>query len=86
MDPSHLDLLRVLGVALAIILLLALSVSWVGFLVIIVLLAAYEWWLHHLGQRAHALAAASAAEGPSGPPSSDDQPHTPSGAGASPAV
>ena len=83
---SHLDLLRVLGVALAIILLLALSVSWVGFLVIIVLLAAYEWWLHHLGQRAHALAAASAAEGPSGPPSSDDQPHTPSGAGASPAV
>jgi hypothetical protein len=48
---AHLDLLRVLGIAVAVILLLALSVSWVGLLVIIVLLAAYELWLHRLGQR-----------------------------------
>ena len=54
---SHLDLLRILGVALAVVLLLALSVSWIGFLIIVVLLAAYELWLHRLGQRARALAA-----------------------------
>jgi hypothetical protein len=83
---SHLDLLRVLGVALAIILLLALSVSWIGFIVIIVLLAAYEWWLYHLGKEARALTADSSGEGPPGPPSSDDQPHAPGGAGAAPAV
>ena len=52
---SHLDLLRILGVALAVVLLLALSVSWIGFLIIVVLLAAYELWLHRLGQRARAL-------------------------------
>ncbi len=49
---SHLDLLRILGVALAVVLLLALSVSWIGFLIIVVLLAAYELWLYRLGQRA----------------------------------
>ncbi len=54
---SHLDLLRILGVALAVVLLIALSVSWIGFLIIVVLLAAYELWLRSLGQRAQALAA-----------------------------
>jgi hypothetical protein len=47
---AHLDLLRVLGVAVAVLLLLLLSLSWIGFLVIVLLLAAYEWWLHRLGR------------------------------------
>jgi hypothetical protein len=51
---SHLDLLRVLGVALAVLLLVVLSVSWVGLLVIVALLAGYEWWLYRLGQSAPA--------------------------------
>jgi hypothetical protein len=49
---SHLDLLRILGVAIAAFLLIALPVSWIGFLVIAVLLVAYELWLHRLGQTA----------------------------------
>jgi hypothetical protein len=47
---SHLDLLRVAGVAVAVLLLIVISVSWVGFVMIAVLLAAYEWWLHRLGR------------------------------------
>jgi uncharacterized membrane protein YqhA len=47
---GHLDLLRIAGVALAVLLLIVLSVSWVGLLIIIVLLAAYEWWLYRLGR------------------------------------
>jgi hypothetical protein len=47
---AHLDLLRVVGVALAVLLLIVLSVSWIGLLVIAALLAAYLWWLHRLGQ------------------------------------
>jgi hypothetical protein len=47
---SHLDLLRFLGVAVAVLLLIVLSVSWVGLLVIALLLAAYEWWMYRLGQ------------------------------------
>ncbi len=42
---SHLDLMRVAGIALAVILLLALPIGWVGALVIVVLLALYELWL-----------------------------------------
>jgi hypothetical protein len=49
---GHLDLLRLLGVAVAVVLLLALSVSWIGFLVIAILLVGYELWLFQLG-RAH---------------------------------
>jgi hypothetical protein len=49
---SHLDLLRILGVAVAVILLLAVSVSLVGFVVIAVLLAGYDFWLHWLGPSA----------------------------------
>jgi hypothetical protein len=47
---AHLDLLRIAGVALAVLLLIVISVSWVGFLVIVVLLAGYEWWLYRVGQ------------------------------------
>jgi hypothetical protein len=47
---AHLDLLRLAGVAVAALLLLVLSVSWIGFLVIAVLLVGYEWWLHRLGR------------------------------------
>jgi hypothetical protein len=51
---SHLDLLRVVGVAVAVVLLIVLSVSWIGFLVIALLLAGYEWWLYRLGRSATA--------------------------------
>ena len=74
---SHLDLLRILGVALAVVLLLALSVSWIGFLIIVVLLGAYELWLRSLGQRAQALAAATDAAESSTTVPPDDQPHSP---------
>jgi hypothetical protein len=47
---SHLDLLRIVGVAVAVLLLIVIPVSWVGFLIVAVLLAAYEWWVHRLGQ------------------------------------
>jgi hypothetical protein len=53
---AHLDLLRVAGVGVAVVLLLLLSVSFVGLLIIALLLVAYEVWLHRVGQ-----------EGPSGP-------------------
>lgn len=45
---SHVDLLRIAGVVLAVILLLALPIGWIGALVIIVLLAIYEIWLQRL--------------------------------------
>jgi hypothetical protein len=47
---GHLDLLRIAGVALAVLLLIVISVSWIGFLVIAVLLAAYEIGLHRIGR------------------------------------
>jgi hypothetical protein len=47
---SHLDLLRVLGAALAVLLLIVISVSWVGFVIILALLAGYEWWLYRVSQ------------------------------------
>jgi hypothetical protein len=47
---AHLDLLRIAGVALAVLLLIVISVSWVGFLIIAVLLIAYEFWLHRVGR------------------------------------
>jgi hypothetical protein len=47
---SHLDLFRIGGIVLAVLLLLVLSVSFVGFLIIAVLLAAYELWLWRFGQ------------------------------------
>jgi hypothetical protein len=70
---SHLDLLRILGVAIAVLLLIAVSVSWIGFIVIAVLLGAYELWLHRVGQTAPAPDSATppvpASDGPS-----DEQP------------
>jgi hypothetical protein len=72
---SHLDLLRILGVAVAVILLIALSVSWIGLLVIIVLLAGYEFWLHRIGQAARASGPPLPPDASSTPP---DQPSTPS--------
>lgn len=48
---SHLDLLRIAGVALAVLLLLVISVSVLGFLIIAVLLAAYEFGLWRLSHR-----------------------------------
>jgi hypothetical protein len=47
---SHLDLLRLLGLAVTVVLLLVLPVSWIGFLVIVVLAGAYELWLHRVGK------------------------------------
>ncbi len=42
---SHLDLMRIAGVVLAVILLVVLPIGWIGALVIVVLLALYELWL-----------------------------------------
>ncbi|MGB8650778.1 MAG: hypothetical protein WCD35_08965 [Mycobacteriales bacterium] len=44
----HVDVLRVAGVAVAVLLLLVVSVNFWGFLVIVGLLALYEAWLHRL--------------------------------------
>jgi hypothetical protein len=56
---SHLDLLRIVGVGTAVLLLIAVPVSWVGFVVIAALLAAYELWLHRLGRTAPAADSAT---------------------------
>lgn len=45
---SHADWLRVGGIAVAVIILLAASVSWLGLLIIAVLLALYEFGVHRL--------------------------------------
>jgi hypothetical protein len=82
---SHLDLLRILGVALTVLLLVVLPVSWVGFLVIAVLLATYELWLHRVGR-------AAPASGSAPPPGStpdepaEDRPVAPGETGRAPAV
>jgi hypothetical protein len=74
---SRLDLLRILGVVVAAVLLMILSVSWIGFLVIAVLLAGYEWWLYGIA-RSVPLADAGASAGQSGASRPDDQPSVPS--------
>ena len=73
-----------LGVAVAVLLLLVLSVSWVGFLIIAVLLAAYELWLHRLG-RARVTPDPETTPGspPNDPPT---EPPAPSEAGSASAV
>ncbi len=83
---AHLDLLRILGVALAVVLLLALSVSWIGFLIIVVLIAAYELWLHRLGQQARPLATTGGTAESSATVPPDDPPHPPGDAGPAPAL
>jgi hypothetical protein len=50
---AHLDLLRVAGIAVAAIIVLAASVSFIGLLIIIILLAAYELGLHQLKPHPH---------------------------------
>jgi hypothetical protein len=47
----HLDVLRIGGVLVAALLLLVLPVSFVGFLIIVGVLALYELWLHRLARR-----------------------------------
>ena len=71
---AHLDLLRVLGVALAVLLLIVLSVSWIGLLVILVLLVAYEWWLYRLGQSRLGSAPTTGSGSTPSDPSADRQP------------
>lgn len=61
---AHLDLLRIAGGLLALLLILVLNVSWVWLLVILVLLAGYEFWLYRLGDRGRRAAAQSGAESP----------------------
>jgi hypothetical protein len=46
---GHLDLMRVAGGALAVLLLLVLNVSPIGLLVILALLAGYQFWLYRIG-------------------------------------
>jgi hypothetical protein len=82
---SHLDLLRILGLGVAVLLLLVLPVSWVGFLVIVLLLAAYELWLHRVGKAAPAAGSAPApGSTPNEPP--EDRPVSPGETGQAPAV
>ncbi|HET6877334.1 MAG TPA: hypothetical protein VFH38_07380 [Jatrophihabitans sp.] len=47
--PAHLDALRIAGAGLALVLLLAFGLSWVGLIVILALLAVYEFWLWRIG-------------------------------------
>ena len=60
-----------LGVGVAVLLIIILPVSWIGFLVIAVLLAAYQWWLYRLKQTIPAPDGATSTSS-STPP--DDQP------------
>jgi hypothetical protein len=53
---GHIDLLRVAGGLLAVLLLLVVNVSWVGLLIIVVLLAGYEFWLYRLAAAARPAA------------------------------
>jgi uncharacterized membrane protein YqhA len=79
---SHLDLLRIVGAATAVLLLIAVPVSWIGFLVIAVLLVAYELWLHRLGRTASPADSASPGPGPDRP--ADRRPVARSGTGQAP--
>jgi hypothetical protein len=81
---AHLDILRFAGVIVAVLLLLVISVSWVGFLVIAVLLAAYEFWLHRIGR---ARVTPEPATTPGAPPGDPPvEPPAPSETGSAPAV
>jgi hypothetical protein len=53
---AHVELLRVAGGLLAVLLLLVVNVSWVGLLIIVVLLAGYEFWLYRLAAAARPAA------------------------------
>jgi hypothetical protein len=78
---AHLDLFRLLGVGVALLLLVVLSVSWIGILVIVVLLAGYEYWLYRIGQsRLSPEPADTPGAAPSGPP--DEHPPAPTETGS----
>ncbi|HEY8301916.1 MAG TPA: hypothetical protein VIG48_08460 [Jatrophihabitans sp.] len=49
--PAHLDLLRIGGAALALVLILAFSLSFVGVLIVLGLTAAYEFWLYRIREQ-----------------------------------
>jgi hypothetical protein len=63
---AHLDLLRIAGGVLALLLILILNVSWVWLLVILALLAVYEFWLYRLGEDRRRAAATQPGPGPAG--------------------
>jgi hypothetical protein len=69
---QHLNALRIAGVAVAALLILALPVSLVGLIIIAAVLALYEWTVHRISQTASAVTATS------GPPS-PQPPTTPPG-------
>jgi hypothetical protein len=80
---SHLDLLRIAGVAVAVLLLVVISVSWVGLLVIVVLLAAYELALLRISRsRLSSASATTPGSPPAGPP--DEHPPAPTEPGPAP--
>jgi hypothetical protein len=65
---AHLDLLRIAGAAVAVLLLIVLSVSWVGFLVIAVLVAAYQIGLQRIGRAKLSSASTTTGSPPTGTP------------------
>jgi hypothetical protein len=82
---AHLDLLRVAGVGVAVVLLLLLSVSFVGLLIIALLLAAYEVWLHRIGQQGPPGPGGSGLADPSSEEAVEEQTPVSSGPGPAPA-
>lgn len=46
--PAHLDLLRISGAVLALVLILAFSLNFVGVLIVLALTAVYEFWLYRI--------------------------------------
>lgn len=61
---SHLDLLRILGVVVAVVVLLVFSISFVGLLIVAALLAAYELWLYQVGRSMAAVGPGPSEPGP----------------------
>jgi hypothetical protein len=50
--PAHVDALRIAGVGVGLLLILVLSVSWVGLIIIVALVALWEFWLVRVGAAA----------------------------------
>ena len=50
--PAHLDLLRIGGAVVALVLILAFNLNFVGVLIVLALTAAYEFWLYRIRQQA----------------------------------
>jgi hypothetical protein len=49
--PAHLDLLRIAGVVVAVLVFLAFNLNFVGVLVVLAVTAAYEFWLYRIRER-----------------------------------